>query len=48
MLVWYMTYIGNITRSSTKGFVDLDYTSDLDRRRSITVYVFTLSRYIIS
>jgi hypothetical protein len=48
MLVWYMIYIGNITRSSTEGFVDLDYTSNLDRRRSLIVYVFTLSGYIIS
>jgi hypothetical protein len=30
--------------SSVIGYVDLDYASDLDKRRSLTGFVFTLSR----
>ena len=34
--------------SSIVGFVDYDFAWDLDKRRSITGYVFALSRYTIS
>lgn len=30
------------------GFVDSDYVGDLDRRRSLTGYIFTLSGYAVS
>ena len=48
------TYIGLIynkssgTRSNVKGFVDSDYTSSLDRRKSLTNYVFTILGCVIS
>jgi len=30
------------------GYVDSDYAGDLDKRRSITEYVFTLSQALVS
>ena len=36
------------TCSSIVGYVDSDYVSDLDRMRSLTGYIFTLSGYSIS
>ena len=30
------------------GYVDSDYASDLDKRRSTTCYVFTLARGLVS
>jgi hypothetical protein len=36
------------TRSNVKGFVDSDYTSSLDRRKSLTGYVFTILECVIS
>jgi hypothetical protein len=48
------TYIGSVyntsssTRSNAGAFIDLDYTCDLDRMRSLIGYVFTLLGYAIS
>ena len=48
------TYISSVyntsssTRSNAGAFIDLDYTCDLDRMRSLIGYVFTLLGYAIS
>jgi hypothetical protein len=39
---------GSGISSSIVGYVDLDYAGDSDKRRSLTGFVFTLSRYAIS
>jgi hypothetical protein len=39
---------GNGVSSSVIGYVDSDYVSDLDKRRSLTGFVFTLSGCAIS
>ena len=38
-----LVYDNAFTNSSSVGFVDFDYTSDLDKRRFLIGYVFTLS-----
>ncbi|KAK3022350.1 hypothetical protein RJ639_047055 [Escallonia herrerae] len=49
----YYKYLFSLHRGSDAngrvvGYVDSDYVGDLDRRRSLTGYVFTFSSYVIS
>ena len=36
------------TRDGVVGYVDSDFASDFDKRRSLTRYVFTVSGYALS
>jgi len=39
---------GNNVKDSIEGFVNSNYDCDLDKRRPLADYVFTLSKYAIS
>lgn len=51
--LWCITHVGLVndngynTKSSVENFVDSKYVGDMDRR-SLTSYVLTLLRYVIS
>lgn len=48
VLSMFISFMGMIQKYLVIGYSDFDYDADVDNRRSMTSYVFTLSDSIVS